>query len=423
MNRLPATYLTLISALTLGATASAQSDPQPTPAEQSPEDPEWFDKLLAREADPVEERWLASSDGKFRTRVAAKSVQPPEFIDDSYYVQLAAGSEVPIECWIYPGGHDMAASHQAIAASTFEAIGESLGEIETKGILRVDAGAFNMHPFLALDWLYRVKAAKGPLAGQIKHLSAVARGGASAHCYHNEVGYGGTFERVVQGLVEHLEIAEAEPDPYYQEVTVVRIGDLQSGVARLTMTLDEEGDTKIVETLSLLVPVDQQSLMATDNFSVQFSSPEGRLINQIEIESENGELGTHLSLNPTDDGWQVAGTLQSKDFEASLEDQEVHSTLGQMLFLRGFLPEAKAGAEKTFPQWISQNPSTFTEIKFQVTGTDPEGTAARLDLGPMKLNGVLDPNGSVKSASMSMGPIEMQMERLYVDGSLPAPAP
>jgi len=398
MHHLSKICLVLVSALAFCAAAGAQSDPQrPADAEAgmpeiepgSPsEDPQWFEKLLAREAEPVAEQWIGSPDGKFRSRVAAEVV---------------------------------ATSHQVLAAAAFESIAESLGEIDSKAILKIDAGAFGRHPFLALDWLYRVKSPKGLLAGQIKHLSAVARGGASAHCYHNEAGYKATFERVVHGLVEHLEVAEPEPDPYYEEVSVVRIGDLQAGVARLAMTVDEQGDTKIVETLSLLVPVDQQTVMANDNYNVQFSSPDGSLINQIDVESQNGELSTQLALDPADDGWRVSGTFQSKKLQGSLEPAEIPSTLGMMLDLRGFLPRAQPGAVKSFPQWMSDNPLALTDVRFQVEGRVEDGIAARLDLGPMKLDGVLDANGSVVSATMAMGPAEMEIERLYVQGTLPAP--
>jgi hypothetical protein len=431
MHHLSKICLVLVSALAFCAAAGAQSDPQrPADAEAgmpeiepgSPsEDPQWFEKLLAREAEPVAEQWIGSPDGKFRSRVAAEVVKAPEKIGDGYYVPLGVGTEAPVECWVYIEGHDLATSHQVLAAAAFESIAESLGEIDSKAILKIDAGAFGRHPFLALDWLYRVKSPKGLLAGQIKHLSAVARGGASAHCYHNEAGYKATFERVVHGLVEHLEVAEPEPDPYYEEVSVVRIGDLQAGVARLAMTVDEQGDTKIVETLSLLVPVDQQTVMANDNYNVQFSSPDGSLINQIDVESQNGELSTQLALDPADDGWRVSGTFQSKKLQGSLEPAEIPSTLGMMLDLRGFLPRAQPGAVKSFPQWMSDNPLALTDVRFQVEGRVEDGIAARLDLGPMKLDGVLDANGSVVSATMAMGPAEMEIERLYVQGTLPAP--
>lgn len=38
---------------------------------QKTRDPNWFDKVLTREAEPDAERLLASDDGTFRTRVAA----------------------------------------------------------------------------------------------------------------------------------------------------------------------------------------------------------------------------------------------------------------------------------------------------------------------------------------------------------------
>lgn len=432
MIHLPTICSILVSTLAFSAGTGAQSDAQkpageaaPTTAEAEippPRDPDWFEKLLAREAEPLEERWLASSDGKFRTRVAAEVLQKPVLTDGGdYYLHLGLGTDSPAECWIYPTGHDLAAAHQAISARTFEAVAKAYGEIEATAIQRLDAGVFGSHSYLALDWIYRVKSPQGALAGQIKQLSAVAGGGASVFCQQDETGYGKTFERVFRGLVDHLELGEAAAQPYYQEVTAVKIGGRPTGVVRMTLTLDDDGDTKVQETLSLLVPVDQQTLMASDTYTVQYSSPDGRLINEIEIAVENGELTTHLKLDPgEDEGWQVSGTLQSKAFETTLEPREATSTLGQMLALRDFLAAPEAGAEMTLVDWIADNPTAFTEVRVKIEGTGPDGVAARLDLGPIRIAGVLDANGSLKSGKMNMGPIVMEMERIYVAGALPA---
>ncbi len=386
------------------------------------QDPSWFDQLLAREAEAMEEHPVTSDDGVFRTRVAAELAQPPELIDGDYYVQLNVGSDTPMECWVYPEGHDMAASHRAFSAAIFANIAENQGEVEKQAIQRIDAGVFGAHPYLALDWLYRIKSPRGPLAGQLK-LVAGYNGDSSVHCIHNEAGFGKTFERVFRGFVGRLEIESAAEAPYYQLILLARLHNINLGVVRKTFTRTESGNTKIVEGFSALVPLSTESVAGRDTYNIQMSSPDGRLLTEVDVASENGELTTHLTLEPSDDGaWKVSGTNDSNEYQGSTEPREMFSNLGQQQQLREFLAEAGAGDEKTFWDWSSgDDPSAFSETRFVVQERTADGIAVRLHQGSEQMDAILDAGAAIKSATLTTEGVEMQFERLYIEGSLPAP--
>ncbi len=428
-------FCVLTLSFALCAAGLAQSEPEapetPTPAaEAGAQDPSeaaaraasLLEEVLAREAEPLAERPLASGDGRVRTRVAAEVVSPPELVGDDYFVQLSIGSVSPMECWIYPEGHDVAASHQAISESIFEVLAGVQGEIERRAIQRIDAGAFGAHPYLALDWLYRAKTPEGPLVGQVKHLAAYGDG-ASVHCVHTEAGYSQTFERVFRGLFERLELDSQAVKPYYREVSVMRLNGIALGVARTTMTLGDGGATRIDERLSALVPVDQSTLMASDTYNIQFSRPDGRLINKTEVDAENGEIRMKLDLEPAGDGaWRVSGTRESKEFEASLGPRVPRSELGLMLQLREFLAGAEAGDRATSWHWFADSdPAAFTEVQAVFKEATADGFAVELDMGKIEMAAVLDAGGSVKSGTFSQGEVAVELERIYVEGGLPSP--
>ncbi len=401
-----------------GPAPAADTEPEILEKGES-QDPNWFDKLLAREAEALEERPLASEDGVFKTRVAAEIEAQPQLVDTDYYVQLNLGTVAPVECWVYPEGHDMAASHRAFSAVLFESIADTQGTVEMKAIQRIDAGAFGAHPYLALDWLYRVQSPRGPLAGQLKLLAAY-KGGASVHCFHNEAGYGKSFERVVRGLVERLEVQSAAAEPYYELILQASLRELKLGVARTKFTRQENGNTRISEELSALLPISRHALASHDTYNIQIASPDGRLLTEVDIESKNGEVTTHLTLESTGDNtWKVSGTYDSKDFTASPEPREILSSLGEKLLLREFLAEAGAGDEKVFWDWSSDaDPAAFNETRVRVEGRTADGVAVHLDLGPNQLEAILDADAAIKSATLKMEEIEMGLERVYAGGSL-----
>ena len=70
-----------------------------------------------------------------------------------------------------------------------------------------------------------------------------------------------------------------------------------------------------------------------------------------------------------------------------------------------------------FPIWLAAaDPTQFLDTTLAKKDAD-DPMAATLNVGPMVLDGIWDADGSLKSADMQMGPLQMNMERVYVDGS------
>ena len=383
--------------------------------------PDWFEALLAREAAPMAPAPVASADAFLRARPPAALVGAVISEDEAYRLGLDVGSEASVDCWVYRNELDLASALAELSRVTFESIGEQLGPVEAKRVGRVDTGAFGESPYLAVDWLYRVSQPDGARAGQVKHLVA-SKDGRSVYCQHNEVGYAQTFRRVVEGLVRTLEFDELDaPVPYYAEIATLSIRGMRIGVQQMTLTRDEDGDTRISQSTSMLLPVDDQTLSASDSFDVQFSRSDGALINQVHVEAENGSLVTRLHLDPMADGhWNVNGTFREKPLDAKIRaDAELPSALGEALALRRQLGAQEPAGEFTLERWIPEaDPTRLVAQTVVVHGALDDGRyRARVAMEGVDADLVVDPSGSVASGSMEMGFAEVEFERVYVDGT------
>jgi hypothetical protein len=383
--------------------------------------PGWFQELLDRETALAPPRPVASADRFFRAEVAAPLAAPVEQVDEAYLVRLDLGTEAPVECSIHPNELDLAASLANFSEAAFSGIATGLGEVEARGVHRVDAGAFDESPYLALDWVYRVNRDGTPLAGQVKHLIAT-KGTTSVYCQHHEVGYQETFARLVGGLVRSLEVrAQGKAAPYYTEISSITVRGQRIGVERTLLTRDGR-DTRIARQSWMLVSADGQTLQTTDSFDVEFADAEGGLINQAHFEASNGELVSELELLPAAGGaWQVNGTYQSKPVQATLRAGDPPaSSLGEVLALRSRLEALEPGGALRLMRWIPQaDPTRF--VQETLTLGEPLGEAgyqAHLSVEGLDADLVVDPRGSVASASLEMGLARLEYERVFVDGEI-----
>ena len=74
-------------------------------------------------------------------------------------------------------------------------------------------------------------------------------------------------------MVRRLNSGSQAADPYYQEIYVLELNGLRAGFASITMSLDEEGDTRIDSTEATLVPISSTELATSDSKSVSWSIP------------------------------------------------------------------------------------------------------------------------------------------------------
>lgn len=404
MHRLP-----LVS-LVLGVLLGCASTPEP----------DWLQALRAREADPLPQQRIQSPDGFFRARVPAKLAMPIQPGEGTYGVSLDIGTTAPVDCFVYREGIDFAGSLSGLSEETFAAISQQLGEVELRKVDRVDAGVLGKSPFLALDWLYRIQTQEGPRVGEVKHLVA-SKGGRGLYCQHNEVGYAGSFRRIVAELLGSLEYREPNgPEPHFSAVSTLSVRGMRVGIEHTLLTRDGK-DTRIDRRTSLLLPVTADALQVSDTFAVEFARPDGTLINQMHVESTNGELVSHLNLAPQPDGiWAVEGTFQGKPLSARIDAASRPSSwLGEALALRETLARSGAGAEITLARWMPEaDPTRLIDETLSIgSPVDAERFAAKLAAADLEAELVVDRTGTVTAGSIDLGAASMSFERVYQGGA------
>jgi hypothetical protein len=382
------------------------------------EEPPWLKEARAREAAPQKERPLAAK-GAFRAKAGAAVQTAPHREGEVWAFSLGIGTEAPIDCFAHDSELDLAASLVAFSDSTFDAISERFGEIGLRRIESVDAGALAGGPFLAVDWLYQVGKGAESRIGQVKHL-AVSKQGHTLYCQHNEVGYEATFRKVVEGLARSMVYDKVPPKPYYEEISVFSIHDMRVGVQHTALALDADGDTRIDLRSYTLIPVDAATFQSSDDYDVEFVRRDGTLINQAHAESVNGELQTHLQLDPTEEGWKVHGTFQTKPIEAVLDAAQLGSWLGEVLSVRREIAKKGVGGEVVLARWVPEADPTQTleeriSIVERVAG-DRFRTLMRM--AEIEAEVVADRSGSASSGAVDLGHIQMRFERVFAHGKL-----
>jgi hypothetical protein len=393
-------------------------DPAPSPP-SPPQDPQWFDKLLTREVElpaPVD---VVGPDGVFRARVPAKLRAAPEAAGDSHYVVLDMGATGPVECWVYSKEKDAATTLTRLANATLGELAQQQGgSVARKLVQATDAGTFGPDPFLELRWIFRLETPRGAQAGQLKQRIAL-RGSRSVYCHHAETGYQKSFAAVFEALVRSLEWKTPEPAPYYSEVSTATFGSRTVGYTRLAFFEEEDGDTRIVDQTSMLVPTGAEALNVTDTYRIQFSRPDGTLINEKAVEVEQGELTSNLDLAAGEGGWAVSGTTYGKAFSAKLEAHPLLSDLGQMLEMRRFLARAERGATHRFREWTDEVPDRLVDAEVVVEDVRADEVAGRVSIAGMSLDVVFDKSGSMVSGRLAMGAHALLIRRMHREGSVP----
>jgi hypothetical protein len=384
-------------------------------------EPAWLRELRAREAEALPAQKIESSDRFFRARVPAKLAAAVAQDGEAYHVSLDAGATAPVDCWVYRDGIDLAGSLSGLSQETFTGISKQLGEIEARQVDRVDAGAIGENPFLAIDWMYRVRTDAGPQMGQVKHLVA-SKGGRGLYCQHNEVGYARTFRRVAGALLESLEYRKPNgAAPYFAEISTMSLRGMRVGLQHTTLTRDRDGDTRVDTRTSMLLPVTADTLQASDTFAVEFARPDGSLINQVHVETANGELVSNLHLDPQPGGaWSVEGTFQGKPLSTRIESaSQPSSWLGDAIALRETLASGGSGARIATTRWIPDaDPTRLLDGTISIG--EPVGSerfAATLATEGIEADLVVERTGTVASGSIDMGVANVDFERVYTGGA------
>ncbi|MCH9647577.1 MAG: hypothetical protein K0U98_05015 [Deltaproteobacteria bacterium] len=384
------------------------------------QDTEWFDRLLERE---VGERppltSFAATDGTFEAAAQAKLQGTIENAEGNYSISLDVGAEEPVTCILFAQDQDMASALAVSSKENFALIESSFESLESKTLLDTSAGATEGGiSFMTVDWIYTVKAEGETQAGHIKH--ALARlPNRGLYCGHNEVGYKKTFQQTFQELADSFVWRDPAPQPYLKEIFLLYLAERPIGLVQEAYLRDGDGDTRSESLTSMMIPVSDSELQVSDSYSIQFSTPDGRLINAIEAEAQGDQLVTNLSLIPQeDDTWLVQGLYQGKDLEENLGEEDLRSSLGQLLDLQDFLPDAAVGDTLETAEWLpGADPTQFSVTTIELLEPLESGYKVKIDAG-LLMEAEVDAKGNLRLMSATMGHLSFRGERIYQHGSL-----
>jgi hypothetical protein len=385
------------------------------------EEPQWLKDARAREGKPAKVVTVKPKDGFFTAELPAKLIGKVEQEEASYTISLDIGSDSPMTCEVLKDDFDIAETLRVVALDTFPSLEEIQGKIDFKGVEKQDAGVIGSSPFIAIDWLYRANDGKGAKLGALKQIAA-SKGGRGLYCSHVDLGYTRTFRDVASAFIESVKYTTAEPEPQYVEISTARIGQTPVGVSIVTLTKDEEGDFKLTNSSSLLVPVAMDTLTAQDTYHLQWARADGSMINAIHVVSANGEIDTNLALKAAEGGgWTVEGVFKQKEIKETIATEDAPLTWLDQALARRALFDRKdvVGATRKEPTWIAISPTSFVDSTMTVTSViDATSLATREEAAGLVIESVIDrATGLPREISMQMGPQTLRMRRVFVQGS------
>jgi hypothetical protein len=384
------------------------------------DEPQWLVDARAREGQLIEPHVVTSTDKRISFSVPVALSGKLKEDKSSYEALLTLSPAAVADCLILKSDIDVAEFLRETAQSTFPEIEKAQGKMEKRAVEHIDAGVAGGTAFLGVTWVYRVNDGKGAKLGGLRQIAA-SRSDHGIYCAVNDLGYAKTFEQVVRALIESLKIEQDEAMPYFSDLSVAIVRDMRVGYLAFNMIRDKDGDTKAVQSTTLLITTGSDALLARDMYLVEWTKPDGAMINSKRIISTNGEIDMDLDLKKADArGWFVQGKFKGKDVKETITTGAPATRLSQMNVIRGLLAKEKpAGEETTDSEWLGGDPGRFTEVTTKVLAAIDENTySVRQSEGNISVDLVVDrATGVATQGSAQLGPVDIRFERLFVQGS------
>ena len=384
-------------------------------------EPQWLVDARAKEGVLVAPHLVTSADKSISFSVPAPMTGALAEDKDAYTAVLTLAPGITGECVILKTDVDPAAFLRATARITFtDTIEKVHGKIEMRAVEHVDAGMAGPTPYLSASWIYRANDGTGARIGGLRQYVG-RHAGHSTYCALNDIGYAETFAKVALAVIGSLKASDDPPAPYFEEISVVSIGDARVGFGSIEMHRDADGDTKSVENEAMIVPGGAGEPQTFDSVTTAWVTPAGALINLKKVSVNNGEVEINLDLQHAQDtGWVLSGKFKSKDVQAALPAAAPSTWVTQTNLRRELLArESPSGAEAVRTDWLSANPGEFTTTTVKVLAAiDANSYLVRETFGPASMDLAVDrKSGQSFRGTMEMGPVKVTATRVFVRGS------
>jgi hypothetical protein len=384
-------------------------------------EPAWLVAARAREGTLAEPQRVVAGDGAVSFSVPARVVRPVSFAEGSYELGLDIGSKVPVSCEILTDTTDLANFLAATSTVLFDNITANLGgQIQARAVERIDAGAANGAPYLTLDWAMVIRTGEEARLGIVKQ-AVGERDGHVVYCAHDDIGYATAFRAVFTGILESLAVAKPPPAPRYRSIYLLATAGQPLGLQVNTLVTDGDGDLKMTSQASLLVPVDG-GLTTIEEALVEWSRPDGALINAAYVLQEGAQTTTRLGLAEADGRWFIDGTQRGSAVRQELAAGDRPSSL---------LPGSRAlrdlaggdepeGRSLTLRLWAaSVEPARLVDVTTRLAAlVDGGGIAATQSLGTMEVDMVIErATGDTLRATLPIASQKIDLTRLHTVGA------
>lgn len=377
--------------------------------------PDWLKKELRKETKVRGSKALEFDDMAIKLQSPGRLDSQPEKEGDFWFWTIKVRKTDPMQCWVSTIELDPAAFTMGIADNLIGMLAEVNGPEVQRSIYQVDVSHNEGTPIYHLDWLPMFKSDNGSVAGMVKVRTAQWPG-ATLTCAHAVLGYFDTFDTAFADMVASAQVPQTL-DAYYNSLHTVSFGGQKVGFATLYLDKDADGDSRLTNLMSMMIPVDNKTIAYSDIYRINWSTPAGLLINEYTVTSENGQVSNELNLNWKDGGWQVEGTFQGKALKTTLPEQSnVWSDLGQMQHMK---EQGAAGAfeSTTYPMWSPDiDPTTFTQVKLE-----PKGEGVAMTIGPIVTDATVSAEGGLQRGDTDMGGTSMVLDMVYERGAVPLP--
>ena len=378
--------------------------------------PAWARKAMNAEMKRIKYRTVATPDGSVRSKLPGKPATP-EPMGDDWYFSSDIKAESPLECYLFTSSRDLATLTDVIAEANIEAVAGSHDNVGNRQVFHTEAGAVAGLPYLALEWLYTVERDAEVLVGFTK-VRAATKGEKAFVCAHNYLGYRETLANAFAEFVTSAEVADDTPEPFYEEIARLDMNGVGTGVAYASYTIDADGDIRLYMAESSLLPVDAATVTTSDSYTISFSAPDGELLSAYEISVENGEIASNMALSRNDDGnWTSSGSLQGKELAYEIDGAlQPTSEWQQLAMARNLFAGDDTSVSALI--WIpGVDPTQLLQASMTRDDAEVERQAI-MTVGPLSYVGRFDESGNLHTANMSVGPVRIDIERIWSRGSL-----
>jgi hypothetical protein len=316
-------------------------------------DDDWLAELRMREATARPLQEIGSTDGAFASRVPAAVRGRIEAGEEADYVALDIGGETPVECALYHDEVESASTVQTLAAQVFAGLETRHGAKIERAPAEIDAGVIAGSPFLRASWTYRTAGDGAEVVGQLKQMIAT-REGRSVYCVHHENGYAKSFEQVFRDLISNMRFSSYDDlRPYFTQIDVLSANGERFGFATVSLTLEEDGEPRVVRYTTQLARTPEGSLTARDVTVVEHSTLQGGVRGQIFTDYRDGEVASSLVLEDLAGvGWQVRGQRGGGNLRAIFEQPSLSSWLGDARTLGGLVSAGDEQSHARTRVWV-----------------------------------------------------------------------